>query len=273
MQRGILIFAKNNEKIDYIKQAKVCSMLAKTFLKNIPVCLITDSDVNDPVFDIVKQIDCFKKQKRRYHSSSIPEELSYFNIGRTSAYELSPFIETILLDADYFIQNNTLDLVWGSIPPILMNTDYRSIYGPTYKGSEPYIGKWGPYMYWATAMYFRKDPQVKVLFDVAKHVEEYYDFYRSSYNLPGKMLRNDYVFSIAIELTGGNVFPLPVNKILNAYETDEILNVKKGSITFLCDRKHANCLYPVKVNNLNVHIMNKLDLNDKLDMFIEAYDV
>lgn len=141
MQRGILIFAKNNEKINYIKQAKVCATLAKHFLPEIPVCLVTDSNISDPIFDIVKIDSRFKQQKRRYNSNNLNEELSYFNIGKTNAYELSPFKETLLLDTDYFLQNNTLNLVWNSAYPILMNKKNNSIYNPKEKTFEPYIGK------------------------------------------------------------------------------------------------------------------------------------
>lgn len=271
MQRGILIFAKNNEKINYVQQAKVCAFLAKRHLDNIPICLVTDINVSDPIFDIVKNVNCFKEQKRRYNTATVHEELSYFNIGRTNAYELSPFEETILLDSDYFIQNNILNLVWNSVYPVLMNKKYNSIFKPKQNGYEPYIGKWGPFMYWATVMYFKKSKEAKILFDVAKHIEGNYEFYRSSYNLPGRIIRNDYIFSIANELIKSNIHALPVNNILNAYEADDILNVNENSITFLCNRNNKLC--PVNVRNLNVHIMNKIDLNDKLDLFYKAYNV
>lgn len=273
MQKGILIFAKNNEKVNYIKQAKVCATLAKHFLPNTPVCLITDSNISDPIFDIVKIDPRFKQQKKRYNTTTSNEELSYFNIGKTNAFELSPFNETLLLDTDYFIQNNTLNLVWNSTYSLLMNKNYNSIYKPKEESFEPYIGKWGPFMYWATVIYFKKDAQAKIIFDVARHVEENYDFYRGSYNLSGKILRNDYVFSIAIELCGSAIHALPVSNILNSYEFDEILNVKKEAITFICNRNHIGKIIPIQVSKQNVHIMNKLDLNNHLDSFLKVYNV
>lgn len=268
MHRGILIFAKNNEKIDYVRQAEFCAYLAKLHL-NYPTCLITDQEINSQHFDLVITADMFKSQKRRYNIG----ELSYFNLGRTSAYSLSPFDETLIIDSDYFIQNNNLNSVWGSAHNMHMNKEYRSIYDPKYESPEPFIGKWSAFMFWATVVYFRKSKKSKIFFDLAKHVEENYDYYRASYNLPGRMIRNDYVFSVAAHLLGGNIPPLPVPEILNSFDSDEIIAVDKNSITFLCERKHIGQTFVVKVPSLNVHIMDKSDLSKKLNLFKEAYNV
>ncbi|NJO58816.1 MAG: hypothetical protein HC836_10840 [Richelia sp. RM2_1_2] len=272
MGRGILIFAKNNEQINYIKQAKVCATLAKYYLDNIPVCLITDTLISDPVFDIVKVFDNFKSQKRRYSSSKTFVELSYFNIGRTSAYDLSPFDETLLIDSDYFIQNSNLDLVWGTDQELLMNTGYCGIFNPKNQNIERYLGRWGPNLYWATLVFFKKSCKAEVFFNLTKYIEENYDFYTASYNLPGVVVRNDFIFSIAAHLLGG-ILPLPVPSILNSFETDELLSVDKNTMLFLCDRKDFGHVHSVRVNDLNVHMMNKLDLNEKTDWFLRVYNV
>lgn len=270
MERGILIFAKNNEKIDYIKQATICSILAKHYLNNIPVCLISDQIITNLNFNISKQFKNFLPQKRRYNTFNSQEELSYFNIGRSSAYDLTPFTETLLLDSDYFIQNSTLDRIWGSDNDVMMNNDYCDILNPFSSCENKWLGNWGPPMHWATAVYFKKTPGAKIFFDLVKHVEDNYNFYRKSYNLPGRIIRNDFTFSIAAHLIGG-IQHLPVPRILNSFEGDEILEVGRDSILFLCNRKRSGEFCVSRVKKLNVHIMNKIDLNAKLDLFLKAY--
>ena len=50
--KGLLIFAKNNEQFNYIKQAEVAATMAKHYL-DVPVSLITiEEDYKDNTSDI-----------------------------------------------------------------------------------------------------------------------------------------------------------------------------------------------------------------------------
>ena len=50
--KGLLIFAKNNEQFNYIKQAEVAGLMAKHYL-NVPISLITfEEDYKDNTSDV-----------------------------------------------------------------------------------------------------------------------------------------------------------------------------------------------------------------------------
>ena len=66
MSKGVLLFAFNNESINYIKQAIFCANRIKKYL-DLPVSLVTDINVTEVKdhFDSVIKVDLetFKIQK------------------------------------------------------------------------------------------------------------------------------------------------------------------------------------------------------------------
>ena len=58
-------------------------------------------------------------------TSHTVKNLSFYNVNRCDAYDLSPYDETILLDADYLILSNTLNQCWGHNNELMMNWKYQ----------------------------------------------------------------------------------------------------------------------------------------------------
>ncbi len=107
MSKGICLFAQNNKKSDYYKQAVACAMSIKSFNPDEQVCLITDIKVQEQdqkYFDIVKDIPG--------DDLSINSEWKIEN--RCKIYEASPFDETIVLDVDMLVLEN-LEHFWKSL--------------------------------------------------------------------------------------------------------------------------------------------------------------
>ena len=104
MTQGVLIFAFNSLKFNYYDMARHSARRAKHFL-NLPVTLITDTDslpgnFNDGTWDKVITITPDKNNVRDWGQ--------WINKGRYMAYDLSPYDETILIDADYVINSDKL---------------------------------------------------------------------------------------------------------------------------------------------------------------------
>ena len=87
MSRGYLIMAQG----DYVRQAQALALsIAKTQSRVKSVSVITDHDLKDQIFDhVIKfdQKDLSGDQKWKIHNRS------YF-------YDLTPYDETVILDAD-----------------------------------------------------------------------------------------------------------------------------------------------------------------------------
>jgi len=137
MSKGCLIFAQNNSEVDYVKQALFAAKRVKQYL-NVPVSIVTDSPdylneidtdkVFDQVIDIWKVADYrnSQTQNRSFHDGTLKKKLlKWNNFSRTSAYELSPYDETLVIDSDFIICSSTLKLIWN-------NTNDFAIYKDSY---------------------------------------------------------------------------------------------------------------------------------------------
>ena len=239
---GVVIFAFNTD-IDYVGIADLSSRLISHNLK-LPVTLITDINSNPKFnYDQVIRIDT---QGHTWRNDNIV----WRNLDRYLAYELSPYIETIVLDADYLVLDNTLLQLFHT------EFDYRLMHhnitpdGPSYEmmgeTSVPFI--------WATIVLFRKTARAKLFFNLVGRIQRNYGYYCTLYNVREKNYRNDYAFSMA-------------NIILNGYSINEdfgipwnmfTINNKIDTIT-LTDNflkiQHADNAVVSPYQNL--HIMDK----------------
>lgn len=243
--RGILLFAFNTSAIDYIKIAERSAVLAKTSLE-LPITLITDSDVSNPIFDnIIKVSNDLENFKPG-------QTLSAWRNGyRFRAYELSPYDETLIVDSDYLILDHTsLDMLWNQ------DFDYRIMtHNQTVNGdwNEP-MGFFGLQYQWATVILFRKTHKTKMLFDLVGRIQRNYRYYVNLYHIRNSNFRNDYAFTIA-------------NNILNGYNqemtagipwkmltfTDEIRSMEiKNSFIVIREKTNAHM-----IPRQNIHVMDK----------------
>ena len=115
MSNGVLCFANNNGKVDYLKQAIFLARRVKKHL-GVPISLATAnkrdfdymySDQRD-LFDKIIEIDHQEYNTKRYYDGTYHHEtLEFRNAGRIDSYELSPYDKTLVLDTDYVICNNS----------------------------------------------------------------------------------------------------------------------------------------------------------------------
>jgi hypothetical protein len=102
--KGVLVFAFNTN-VDYVGIADRTSQLIAHNLK-LPVTLVTDLTGNPRFnYDQVIRID---NTGDNFRTNLNDQTVAWRNFGRYMAYELSPYEETILLDTDYLVLDNSL---------------------------------------------------------------------------------------------------------------------------------------------------------------------
>jgi hypothetical protein len=243
MRRGIVVFAFNTETVDYVRIADQTSQLAGHYL-DLPVTLITDHDA-DPKFRY-HNIITIDKQGDNWRDNNV----QWRNFGRHYAYTLSPYDETILLDTDYLVLDDSLDKLFATdFDYKLMhhNTNYvGAVYEQMGETSLPFV--------WATVVLFRKSKKSELLFDLVEKIQRNYGYYRKLYNIREGNYRNDYAFAIA-------------NNILNGYNLNEDQGIPWPMFTI--EEKIDQVLYDDNflyvysegtgkvVARQNIHIMDK----------------
>jgi len=248
--RGVVVFAFNSH-IDYVKLAVNCAKLVKKYL-NLPVTLITEEGtfVPNTIFDNV----CYIENKETNYKSALDLN-NWRNSNRFNAYELSPYHETLLIDSDYLVLDNSL------LTFLDTDCDYKLMHSNTTPTTnwDINMGLISIPLVWATVILFKKTSKAKALFDLAGRVQRNYGYYSMLYQFREGNFRNDYAFAIANNLLNGHTpnrmdsFPgsmLTLDKV----ESIELLNnklvVREETIAYVLPKQ-------------NIHVMNKEYLQSK----------
>jgi hypothetical protein len=195
-----------------------------------------------------------------------PKSLSFYNLDRCDAYDLSPFDETIVIDADYLILSDKLNDCWGHNEDIMMNWHYEDIMTDRTFDSLDRVSPLGITMYWATVVYFKKCDYAETFFNFVKHVKDNREYYVDLYKIPGSIYRNDYSFSIAAHMLSGlkdkglPQLPFPLYK---SFDTDDLHSAENhdSMILFLEKVRSPGDFVLTKWKNVDLHIMNKWAIN------------
>ena len=289
-ERGFLLYANHSDQINYPRLAICCALSIKTNLKNNSITVVLDNEskkyldlhpkeVVDKAFDnVIVTSNKFQAPIREHRNSPWSTFKTEFNNQhRISAYQHSPYKETILIDTDFIIANNELDSIWGCNEGFLMNRKAIDLQGNKFGSiEEERLGVNGIPMYWATIVYFKKCKFSKVFFNLVKYIKEEYDYFRFLYGFKGSYYRNDYSFSIAAHILNGFVYggqkSFPNDTLITSYQEDEIAEIKDSKefivISSNMDEKWKSVL--VNTKDMNVHFMNKYELVRISDKFIKS---
>ena len=292
MSKGFLIFAHNNKEIEYLKLACINAYLIKQHCNIHDITVVTnqfsydytvdtmgEKFITDSVSNIVitEQDSYFKNANTRLFkdTSHTIKPLPFYNIDRCNAYDLSPYDETIIIDADYLILSDSLNSCWGHENELMMNWEYQDINverdDPTLKRLSPT----GITMYWATVVYFKKCDFAKQFFETVKHVKDNREFYQDVYKWPGNLYRNDYSFSIAAHMLGGfvdkGIAQLPIPSLYKTFDTDDIHSAVSSNelIMYLEKPKSLGDFILCKWKGLDLHVMNKWAINRVSEKLME----
>jgi len=99
LTQGVLIFAFNNEATDYIAMAAWSAKNIRRHL-NLPVAIVTDDPEAAAQHKFEHVIVTAPDTGGSRHFADYGTTVTWHNAGRINAYELSPFDQTLVLDAD-----------------------------------------------------------------------------------------------------------------------------------------------------------------------------
>lgn len=277
MTKGVLLFASNNSSLDYVKQANYLAKRIKKYM-DLPVSIVTDVNITKKFpqyvenFDkIITTFDIKKQNTRLFYDGDLSSRHLNFNNGnRASAYDLSPYNETIVMDTDYIICNDILNKCFEQSKNVCMYKDATHI-GILDKTVEfKYISDTSVDFYWATVLFFRKSPEAEIFFNLVKHIEENYIHYRNVYQFTSTVFRNDFAFSIAAHIINGYqkgnfVGKMPGKKFYSIGK-DVAIDIDNDEIKMIVQKANRFGEYTcVNLKGSNLHIMNKFSLERIID--------
>jgi hypothetical protein len=262
MTRGVLLFAHNNQQVNYGAMAYWLALRVRDHL-GVGTSLVTDRataralDEEYPQWrDRFQQVflqESLATQTKRYGTPD--NQLTFHNLDRTDAWALTPYDETLLMDTDLVIQTPALAKLWGS------NEDYvacdwsTDLYGNT-DAEFTWVSDHSIKFYWATVFYFRKTPATEQFFKKCQWVKQHYSWLCYVYKLPSGPMRNDFVWSIALHSLGEPIATIPFNTMHSNFE-DRIIEMNSQAVRFLT---------PLGVCKItaDVHVFNKFDLMEQI---------
>lgn len=243
--RGCLLFAFNTDKVDYIRIADCAAQLIHHTL-NLPVTLVTDRIVVTEHIDQTITVDnTFSNFRTGYGGGSM-----WRNGGRYQTYELSPYDETLLLDSDYLMLDQSLLTVLDT------TEDYRLIHhnqSPTQYMLNS-MGPTGLNYVWATAIAFKRTERTQLMFDLVGRIQRNYEYYRKLYNIQYRNFRNDHAFAIANNILNGyctkDSQSMPFT-MLTIDQPVQAIEIKNNRLVI----RQADCA--VMLSQQNIHIIDK----------------
>lgn len=203
LTRGALIFAFNNEQTDYLAMAEWSAKNIRKHL-GLPVAVVTDSEDHGRhrAFEQVINADAATGGTRYFEDYETT--VSWHNAGRVDAYSLSPWDETLVLDADYVVDSSELNKLWSSKADFMCYKNAFDMGTGKYMRGLNSFGQYNMPMWWATVMMFRKSTTAQYIFDSMNMVRDNWDHYRDLYGISKSTYRNDFALSIALGIVSGH---------------------------------------------------------------------
>jgi hypothetical protein len=202
MTTGVLIFAYNNEHLDYLALANWSAKNIRQHL-NLPVCVVTDLPIPSN-YHFEQTIYAPSQGTSQRWFADIDKTVPWHNGNRVDAYALTPWEKTLVLDADYVVNSDQLKTLLDVDQDFIA---HKTAYDVT--GLDPFddlnnFGRFNMPMWWATVMLFRRSDTTKLIFDTMGMIRNNWDHYRNLYGIGRSTYRNDYSLSIALNIVNGH---------------------------------------------------------------------
>lgn len=273
MNSGILIYAHNSKELDYSKLAVICCKLASKNL-NLPVSVVVDRNTLEYVktaehnelffnsFDKIITVDYEESHNyRMLYDGTEGTLIPFRNNNRCTAYKLTPYDKTLLIDCDFLILSDSLkkyfdlneDLLFTGPPKDLKNR---------LKNDDIYVSPTGPELEWATVMMFTKSVLAEIFFEAVEYVQHNWSVLSSVYGYNSKTYRNDIAFSIARHIINNfHKTDAPcLESFIMTQDKDLIVGTGNNCMNFLIYDTTSQNYNAVSINETDIHVMNKQDL-------------
>jgi hypothetical protein len=192
MTTGALIFARNNEHVDYVAMATWSAQNIKRHL-GIPTHIVTDD------------ADAGTNSRHFVDVGTV----TWHNLNRMDAYKLSPWDRTLVLDADYVVASNQLQSILDADQDFLAHRWAYDVTGCNNFQGLNWFGNNRMPMWWATVMMFRKSTHAQLIFECMHMIRDNWTHYRQLYKNSTPGYRNDHALSIALGMVNGHTLDHP----------------------------------------------------------------
>jgi hypothetical protein len=280
MTQGAIIFAENNDSVDYVKLAVFAARRIVKYL-DIPVSIITDSrgwilqaypdHPFDQIIDIPYTPITPTTQKKKFRDGGLSSQfLDWKNFNRTQVYDLTPYEKTLVIDSDYILNSDVLKIALESDYDFQIYKQSMDIALGRDVSEFKRINQYSIPFYWATVFVFRKNTLTQAFFDLVTYIKANWIYFKTLYSIDSSVFRNDYAFSIAIHImngktTGDFAIELP-GKMSYITDRDILVDADNSKMKFLIEKKNYLGEYLLaKTNGIDVHVMNKMSLSRYID--------
>jgi hypothetical protein len=284
MKQGILIYAHNNRTVNYALMAIIAGGLAKKHLGQ-PASLVTDqatvdwmieSNIHDRACTVFENIFVVPRPEtnnsRGLYDGTERSVVQFTNTNRYSAYDITPYQRTLLIDADFLVFSNRLTEFWNIDTDIMIGESINDIYDNQRLGyHDRYVSDVGIKLYWATTVMFTKNDNSKIFFDLVRHILDNYQYYADTYRFDSKQYRNDIAFSIAKHILDGFEQSLIgcLPPVLTMLDRDILQSVNGNKLTVLVSPKLDSNYCAAALRGIDIHVMNKQSIIRNSDQLLE----
>lgn len=283
MKKGILIYAHNNESVDYALLSIISAGLAKKNLQ-VPVSLITDNKTvlwmkkskiyhrAEIIFEnIIDNSIEYEGNKRILHDGFDNKTVPFINSDRFSAWDLTPYDRTLLIDSDFLILSSHLAEYWNADYDVMLGKEIKDFCDNRLGYYDRYISDTGVKLYWATTVMFTKNNYSKLFFDLVKYIKENYLKVSEIFRFNPAQFRNDIAFSIAKHILSGfeEIKSGDLPSVITTIDRDILFDVKDRKLSFLLTPKMDQNYCAATVKDIDVHVMNKQSIVRNKDKFFE----
>ena len=245
--KGIILFSFDTPELEYSKITNKCIELLRIHCPDIPVVVVADKIIDSADWTILSE-----EPQSNIHNLRGPKP--WKNLARVDAYDLSPFDCTIVIDSDYLVYDNNLLKLFESEQSVLAHRSWCDLnYAEV---SDMPMGNSMLDMMWATVLMFRKNTEVKQMFDHWRNAITNYSYFAEMFGLNKRMVRNDYAFTIAMakmQEFGSMDHTIIPWDIVTANQNFEVKEINNKNIVL--EDQHGK----ITVDQ-SVHILNKESL-------------
>lgn len=273
MSKGALIYAYNT-RFDYVSLAEINLHLIRQHL-GLPVAVITDSASYDQAqsagFDHVIVDDTPDRNQRRFDLGDQILATPWRNGSRSLAWDLTPWDQTLLIDADYLIFSDRLNLLFDSGRPFAAFGEAYDITGKNVFGPDRRIAAYSLLMMWATAVYFDRSLFSESVFSMMRQVRENYRYYSQLYRFGANPYRNDFALTIALNAlsgygdTGSYTIPWSCHTLTTRARIIDYDPARGVKYLYTYRRGDAEISAVGRSHGVDLHVMDKMSVLDFKD--------
>ena len=215
-ERGYLIPAVNNEQTDYVACAVQLAQSIRDWHPNARICLLTNIDCEDPVFDIVRQLP---------YGDTATEAWKLSNDWQV--FQASPFRQTIKLEADMIVAS-PIDHWWTMLEhrDMVISTGARDFYNrlaTSRRYRKLFDANNLPDVYNAVT-YWRVSKTAMEFFNLVQQIFTHWAEFKKLLMMPDEVPTTDVVYAMAAVIIG------PERVILPPGMSPTIVHMKKDLV-------------------------------------------